>query len=346
MAAIGHLAPEVLLYFAATPEELYQVRMWLQPLAELDVPTAIVVRSHRVFEALCDVTLPMICTPFNGTIASLPLPQRVAGLFVTHSGNNLSLIRRPEVRSVFIGHGDSDKPDSVNPFARVYDEVWVAGSLGRQRYARAGIGVADSAVVEVGRPQVALATSRETQPPTIVYAPTWEGWGDDAHHSSLAHVGPALVERLAGRRDIQVRYRPHPLTGRRSSDLRAAHLRILQLIGQVPPDEPLADTLGASSGLVGDVSSVINEYLAYDRPYAVVDTRDLGRAGFVERFPSTVGGFVLPADLDGVDEFVAAVLGGADAHRTARRELLATALGDPATAQRRFAAAVDRLLSS
>jgi hypothetical protein len=90
---------------------------------------------------------------------------------------------------------------------------------------------------------------------------------------------------------------------------------------------------------------VVNEYLPYDRPYAVVDTRGLGRAEFVEQFPSTVGGFVLSPELDGLEEFLAAALGGADATRTVRRELLAEVLGDPATSQARFAAAVDRLLS-
>jgi HAMP domain-containing protein len=345
-AAVGVLAPRVLLYFDASPAELYQVRMWLEPLSRLEHQVALLVRSHEVFEALADVPLPTVCTPYNGTVASLPLPSRVAGLFVTHTGNNLSLLRRAEVRSVFVGHGDSDKPDSVNPFARVYDEVWVAGPLARRRYARAAVGVADSAVVEVGRPQQGLVASRPTDPPTVVYAPTWEGWGDDPHHSSLAQVGPTLVERLVAVPEIQVRYRPHPLTGRRSAELRAAHQRIVELVGQVPADESLADTFAASSGLVADVSSVVNEYLLYDRPYAVVDSRDVGRQAFVSGHPSSAGGFVLPPDLDGLEDFVSAVLGGSDASRTARRELVADALGDPATAQHRFAAAVDRTLDA
>jgi hypothetical protein len=318
--------------------------MWLRPLAELDHRVAVVLRSYQVFDALDDVTVPVICTPYNGTIASLPLPSRVAGLFVTHSGNNLSLIRRPEVRSVFIGHGDSDKPDSVNPFARVYDEVWVAGPLGRRRYEQAAVGVRDAAIVEIGRPPITVLQQAPAVPPTVVYAPTWEGWGDDPHHSSLPHVGVELVERLASLPDIQVRYRPHPLTGRRNRDVRAAHERILELVAVVPAEESLSDTFAASSGLIGDVSSVINEYLPYDRPYAVVDTRGVGTDAFHTRFPSTRGGFVLPIDLEGLDEFVAAVLGRADATRTIRRELVADALGDPATSQRRFANAVSRLL--
>jgi hypothetical protein len=344
--AIETLAPEVLLYFDATAEELYQVRMWLAPIERLDHRSMVVLRSHEVFDALTDVSLPVVCSPFNGTIASIPLPQRVVAMFVTHSGNNLSMLRRPEARSVFIGHGDSDKPDSVNPFARVYDEVWVAGPLGRRRYEQAGVGVPDEAIVEVGRPQVEVGPRRPPKQPTIVYAPTWEGWGDDPHHSSLAQVGPALVERLIEHPEIRVRYRPHPLTGRRDPALRAAHRRIQALVGQVPEDEPLAVTLAGASGVVGDVSSVISEFLAYDRPYAVLDTRGLGSSRFIERFPSAAAGFVVGPDLDRLDAFVAASVGGPDPTSTARGDLLEDALGDPATSQQRFAAAVSRLLDA
>lgn len=341
--AIDELAPEVVLYFAATVAELYQLRMWLEPVEQLGRPAAVVLRSHDVFDALGETSLPVICSPYNGTIASLPLPPRVAALFVTHSGNNLSMLRRPEVRSVFVGHGDSDKPDSVNPFARVYDQVWVAGPLGRRRYEREGIAIADAAIVEVGRPQL-TAGGRPPSTATILYAPTWEGWGDDPHHSSLALAGPALVERLAARTDIHVRYRPHPLTGRRDPALRAAHERILALVGRVPEDEPIDESFAQASGLIGDVSSVINDYLPWDRPYAVIDTRELGERVMVERFPSTAGGFVMSPELDLLDEFVNAALGGPDLTRTRRRELLTDVLGDPATAPARFAAAISRLL--
>jgi CDP-Glycerol:Poly(glycerophosphate) glycerophosphotransferase len=344
-AALERLAPRVVLYFAATPGELYQVRMWLEPIAALDQPAVIVVRSFELFEALGEVGLPVVCTPYNGVMASLALPDVVVAMFVTHSGNNLSMLRRPEARSVFVGHGDSDKPDSVNPFARVYDEVWVAGPLGRRRYETAGVGIADEAIVEVGRPQIAAPTGPPPRPPTIVYAPTWEGWGDDPHHSSLAQVGPALIAALASRSDLRVRYRPHPLTGNRDPALQVAHQRIIELVGRVPNDEPIAETFAGAGAVIGDVSSVINEFLPYDRPYAVVDTRDLGAAAFVARFPSTAGGFIIDADLRGLDEFVVAASGGPDPTAPARRTLLADALGDPATSQQRFAAAVAQLLS-
>ena len=65
------------------------------------------------------------------------------------------MLREPGTKHVFVGHGDSDKQASVNPYSKVYDEVWVAGLAGRERYARAGVGVLDRDIVEIGRPQLA-----------------------------------------------------------------------------------------------------------------------------------------------------------------------------------------------
>lgn len=341
--AVGRLDPQLVLYFAGSAEELYQVRMWFAPLERLGLRALVLVRSDEVMDRLESAPFPVICTPYNGLVAALPLPERVMTLFVTHSGNNLSMLRRPETVCVFVGHGESDKPDSANPYARVYDEVWVAGPLGRRRYAEAGVGVRDEAIREVGRPQFTPPSGPPTDPPVVVYAPTWEGWGDDEHHTSLPHAGVALVDALLRQPRVTVRYRPHPLTGRRDPAVRRAHEAILARVGQVPAGEPIEVTMAGAAGLVADVSSVIGEYLSYDRPYAVVDTRGLGRRASSQRFPSTAGGFLLAPDLTGLEPFLTAAAGGRDVTRRRRRELIADALGDLATAQQRFAAEVDRL---
>ncbi len=400
--AVERLRPEVVVYFAATAEETYQPEMWLEPVERLGRPAAVIVRDHRVLHRLADTDLPVVCTPYNGTLANLPLPASVVTLFVTHSGNNLAMLRRREVRSVFVGHGDSDKPDSVNPFARVYEQVWVAGPLGRRRYDEAGVGVRPEAVVEIGRPQL-RSTGHAPQVPTLLYAPTWEGWGDDPHHSSLPHVGPDLVRDLLGRRDLRVLYRPHPLTGRRDPRLRRAHGEILRLLraagavgvrlpastrdrnradllddavrtGRDPrrpargtrealaaaawaaadpdmhrivePDGPdLASCFAETSVLVADVSSVASDFLVVDRPYAVADTRGLGAAALARQFPAARGAVVLGPDLAGLDDLCEIAVGARpDPTARARRALARAALGDPATAQQRFAAAVDGLL--
>jgi hypothetical protein len=153
----------------------------------------------------------------------------------------------------------------------------------------------------------------------------------------------ALVDALLAAPGVTVRYRPHPLTGRRDPAIRRAHEAIVQRVGMVAADEPIGRTMAGASAMVADVSSVIGEYLAYDRPYAVVDTRGLGRRGYSRQFPSTTGAFLIGPDLSGLDAFVTAATGGRDATAARRRTLIADAIGDPATSQDRFAAEVARL---
>ncbi|MFG2471009.1 hypothetical protein ACGFXB_36900 [Streptomyces canus] len=44
---------------------------------------------------------------------------------------------------------------SSNRVSKVYDEIWVAGRAGRDRYRRVRHAISDNAIVEVGRPQLA-----------------------------------------------------------------------------------------------------------------------------------------------------------------------------------------------
>jgi hypothetical protein len=391
-SAVAALAPEVVLYFASAPAEVYQVDMWLEPVERLHRPALVVMRDPDALVRLAPTSLPVVCTPYRGVIASLPLPETVVGLFVSHSGDNVPMLRRREIRSAFVGHGDSDKADSVNPVATVYDQVWVAGPLGARRYAEAGVVLPASALVEVGRPQAGPSPSLPAVT-TVLYAPTWEGWGDDPHHTKLAQVGPALVRALLAAGDIRVLYRPHPLSGQRDPALRRAHGEIVDLLHaagartsaqrvgvgagkadpldvalSVPPTSPgraeqwnpadpathwvltggfpdLGACFAAASALIGDVSSVIGDFLVMDRPYGVPDTRGMGPEAFVARFPSTAGGVVIGPQLQALDTLVEAARGGADPTAAARRRLGRDALGDPTTSSARFAAAVEALRS-
>jgi hypothetical protein len=309
---------------------------------------------------------------------------------------------------VFIGHGDSDKGASANPFARAYHEIWVAGPAGRDRYAAAGVDLPDSAFVEVGRPQLRELRRRPEadQRPTVLYAPTWEGWGEDEYHSSLPHLGPQLIRALLTRGDVRVMYRPHPRTGHRDPATRAAHLEILRLLalaGARAPDdtgvEPPPAAGGGPSGdlleliaapstgwsrlehdaavlrwtdafwaahpghrilttplpdlhacfevadaLIADISSVPNDFLAADRPYAIVNCTGMSAEEFLARSATARGGFVLEPDLAALDALVHAASGAPDrtavARKQARDYLLGPRTADPAA---RFRQELERI---
>jgi hypothetical protein len=407
------LAPEVVVYFGNTAGWRYQVEMWLETLERVDQPVVVIVRDREVLRVLAPTSLPIVCVPGAATMMGLDLPSVRVALYVGNAGNNVNMLRRPGVRSVFIGHGDSDKGASFNPFSRVYDEIWVAGPAGRARYAEADVRIAPDECVEVGRPQLRDLPREPDQVPrlTVLYAPTWEGWGEDPFHTSLLELGPELVRVLLQRPDVRVMYRPHPRTGHRDPAVRRAHHEIVRLLGaagacapgSVPDAIGPAPSAAARSGrdlldavlrsptgpwsrtaynaavadwtarfwaatpghrvltppapdlyacfcvtdvLIADVSSVTTDFLATDRPYAVVNVTGEPEPEFRQRIPSSAGGFVLNPDLAALGDLLAAGAGGPDptsaARAQARQYLLGPRTADPTQT---FRVELKRLLS-
>jgi hypothetical protein len=225
--------PEVVLYFSGSLDSTYQVNMWLSTLERMHRRSLIIMRERALVPLLGRTSIPVVCLPSGVDMMNFELPTVRVGLFVSNVGKNIHLLRVPGIKHVFIGHGDSDKEASFNPFSKVYDEVWVAGRAGRDRYLRAGVGVEDDDIVEVGRPQLASIATRPAAGPmrTVLYAPTWEGWTDDLQHSSLADMGPAIVRALLDRSpEIRVLYKPHPLTGTRDPRAARAHRQIVSML--------------------------------------------------------------------------------------------------------------------
>ncbi|GAA1761376.1 hypothetical protein GCM10009681_35670 [Luedemannella helvata] len=226
--------PEVILYFSMGPgaNTTYQVDTWLDTLAGLDRRTMILVRERPNVMRIGATALPIVCVPGGPDVMDLDLPDLRVVLYPGNAGKNIHMLRRNGVRHVFIAHGDSDKSASTNPFTRAYDEVWVAGPAGRDRYRDAGGAVRDESIVEVGRPQVdAVHTGQPAGPFTVLYAPTWEGWADDLAVSSLVAMGPDIVRALlALDPEVRVIYKPHPLTGYLDPAARRAHQAIVGLL--------------------------------------------------------------------------------------------------------------------
>jgi hypothetical protein len=170
-------------------------------------------------------------------VMNFSLPSVRVALFPANTAKNLHLLRVPGIGHVFINHGDSDKTASFNPYTKVYDEVWVAGKAGRDRYLRAQIGVRDEDIVEVGRPQLTGIRPAGDGPAdgvfTVLYAPTWEGWLADECQTSLIAMGPAIIKALIAHEPrLRVIYKPHPFTGTRDPRAAQAHRQVVALIEQ------------------------------------------------------------------------------------------------------------------
>ncbi|ELS53172.1 hypothetical protein [Streptomyces viridochromogenes] len=234
---LAEYRPETVLYFSGSKDSAYQVNMWLETMENLDSKPLIILRERVILNNLAPTTVPVICVPGGVHLMNMDLSNVRVALYAANVGKNIHLLRVPTMKHVFIGHGDSDKLASVNPYSKVYDEVWTAGRAGRDRYAIADVGVRDEDIVEVGRPQLAPIQSRQDVPegriPTVLYAPTWEGWDGNPGNTSIVLAGENIVNRLiTADPPVRVLYKPHPFTGTVSKEAGAAHKRITALVEQ------------------------------------------------------------------------------------------------------------------
>ncbi len=360
--------PEVALYFAGPAKDVYQANMWLAPTEALERPAVVLMRSSEAFQALADTRLPVICVPSGVDFMNLDYGSVRVALYTANVGANIHMLREPGMKHVFVGHGDSDKQASVNPYSKVYDEVWVAGTAGRERYARAAVGVRDDDIVEVGRPQLAgvhtFGAESVERPFTVLYAPTWEGWlDDDPYHTSLVLMGERIVKGLLESRPaVRLIYKPHPLTGSRSKEARAVHERIVARIRAAGGDPDatsldgtrhlvvtgrtpaLFDCFNQTDLLVSDVSSVVSDFVQSQRPYVVANPSGLPEDEFRREYPTSRAAYLLSRDCGELEKILALTRAGDDPMTEARRELKTYLLGpDEPNPMERFRAEVARL---
>lgn len=361
--AVLALGPTVLLYFSGGVRSVYQVNMWLETMEQLERPVLVLLRERRYLSRLSETTTPVLCLPFAADLMNFQMPSARVGLYVANVGKNIHLLRVPTIKSAFIGHGDSDKTASFNPYSKVYDEVWVAGEAGRQRYLRAQVGVRSDQIVAVGRPQLdGIAQARPTasdaplasgdRPFTVLYAPTWEGWTEDPFSSSLVLAGRQIVSTLLATPGIRVIYKPHPLTGTVQSAARQANADVIALIEAAGPAHvnvldltPLYDCFNDSDALISDISSVVSDYLKSEKPYFVTNLADEPAETFREQNASAGAAYLIGPEIAGLTEGLAAAR-TSDPMRERRHEVSAYLLGDPdVDSLSRFRAAVDALVA-
>lgn len=432
---LGEYRPETVLYFSGSKDSAYQVNMWLETMEQLESRPLIILRERVILQNLAPTTVPVICVPGGVHLMNMDLSSVRVALYAANVGKNIHMLRVPTMKHVFIGHGDSDKLASVNPFSKVYDEVWTAGRAGRDRYAIADVGVRDDDIAEVGRPQLApIQPGRgvpEGRVPTVLYAPTWEGWDDNPGNTSILLAGENIVKKLlAADRPVRVLYKPHPFTGTRSAKAGATHARITALIEKATAEraadprhqadaadrekakdelvrvearlaqlsgggaekgdeaettrdglvdvagheetarlraewndaywrsigtwehrvitgaEPrLYDCFNVSDAMVSDISSVVSDFIASGKPYAVTDSAELGVEEFKRQNTAVRAAVILSNSARELDELLAAVRDTeADTLAAERQELKRYLLGpDQPTSIEQFNTAVRNL---
>ncbi|MGW2632073.1 hypothetical protein ACWC2K_22425 [Streptomyces chattanoogensis] len=231
---LAEYRPTVGMYFSGGASSAYQANMWLSTLADLDGNPIIVLRERFMVQKIEATDIPIVCIPKVANLMRLEHSALKVLLHPANSGKTSQILRIPSIKHAFINHGESDKLSSCNPYAKAYDEVWVAGPAARDRYQLADIGVEDKDVVEVGRPQLSPIRPYQGAPKgrltTVLYAPTWEGWDGNPGNTSVILAGENIVRELLADDSVRLLYKPHPMTGSVDPRAKAANARIQAMI--------------------------------------------------------------------------------------------------------------------
>lgn len=231
---LAKYGPTVAMYFSGGTTSAYQANMWLSTLSAIDEKPLIVLRERFMVQKIEATDVPIICFPKVTTMFSLENSTLRMMLHPANAAKTSQVLRIPTIKHAFINHGESDKLSSCNPYAKAYDEVWVAGPAARERYALAEVGVEDKDIVEVGRPQLAPIRPYSGAPTgtytTVLYAPTWEGWDGNPGNTSVVLAGENIVRELLADDHVRLLYKPHPMTGSVDPRAGAANERIMAMI--------------------------------------------------------------------------------------------------------------------
>ncbi len=338
---LADLDTEVVVYFTGDADATYQLDQWLPVFDQLDPRPLLVLREVVHLQQMRPSRLPVLLARRHADVEQVLDADPAVALYVGNAGRNIHLWRYGRIRHVFLNHGDSDKVSSANPVVKVYDELYVAGQVAVERYAAAGIALPEDRFTIVGRPQLdALLTDRRRTgdgPPTLLYAPTWEGYFAAADYSSVATMGVELVRHILARYpQLRLVFKPHPLSGFVRRDAARATAEITRLVRDagaphvVAADHPELDVLAwfdRSDVLLADISAVVTDFLQTDKPYLVTNPRGLERATFDQRFPSHRAAYVVGPELEDLTDHLDAAFGD-DPLAQARAVMKRAVLGD------------------
>ncbi len=354
----------IAVYFADSSVNMYQIRQWYAPLAELAKtwPVAIISRSPgTALKLLAEAPVPTMYLRQVVDLEAFIADQEPHIVFyVNQNARNFQMMRYGRMWHVFINHGESDKMYMTTNQFKAYDYAFVAGQAALDRLRRKlwDFDVTRRAI-PIGRPQADHFAGALPYTPderiVVLYAPTWEGDRLAAAYGSIASHGVATVTALLATGRHRVIYRPHPRSGVVDPDYKAANEAIIAAIAAANRREPEAHhvfddgpTLGwqlvAADIAICDISAMVYDRLATGKPLLV--TRPVSPEAEVD-----LDGYLGDADwltahgASGVVELIAAALGSEES-RQRLEHWVTHHFGDtsPGRATARFHAAVSQLM--
>jgi hypothetical protein len=279
----------IAVYFADTRVNMYQIRQWYAPLAELAKtwPVAIIARAPSAGLLLVEESpVPVVYLRKVVELEDFIAQQNLHVVFyVNQNSKNFQMFRYGRMWHVFINHGESDKMYMTTNQFKAYDYSLVAGEAARDRLRRKIWDFdVENRTIMIGRPQADHLTGALPFTPddraVVLYSPTWEGDREAAAYGSVRTHGVALTAALLASGAHRLVYRPHPRTGVLDPGTKRANETIIAAIKAANAKDPSAQhvyddgpelgwQLGVADVAITDVSAMVYDRLATGRPLIV-----------------------------------------------------------------------------
>lgn len=337
------LQPAFMVYWDAPKNSQYQLAMWIPHLRGLGLPFFVLVRNSESFEqavSVCD-GVPVVHGRTMADLDRYCVPSLRAVFYVNNAARNSHFVRYSHLEHVQLLHGDSDKASSFNPVTRMFDKIFVAGQAGIDRYISHGIDIPRDRFEIVGRPQVSGIIrpsdgASGTSGRTLLYAPTWRGYHDDASYSSLGSARDIIAAAL--QRGCHVIFRPHPYAYKDpefARIIRSVHQMLREdqqasdrrhiFADAAEKQMSITECFNLSDLMVTDISSVVVDYLYSEKPLILM--RPVSSESFVHEFPVAKAAYVVDGSVEQLDAAFAKIEAG-DPLAPVRAEKRAYYLGD------------------
>jgi hypothetical protein len=355
---------KIAVYYADGDVNLYQVRQWYKPLAELAKTWPVVIMSRSITGAeplLRESPVPVAYLKTVVDMEEFLASQDIRiVLYVNQNMRNFQMMRYGQRWHVFINHGESDKMYMTTNQFKAYDYALVAGDAALARLGRVLWDYdLDKRAIKIGRPQADHYSGKLPFTPderrVVLYAPTWEGDRPAAAYGSIVSHGEALVSALLADARYRVIYRPHPRSGAVSREYGEANHRIIAALRAANAADPTAHhvfddgpelgwQLAIADMAIVDISAMVYDRLASGKPLLV--TRPVNPDAEIDE-----GGYLSDADwLEASDAASVAALIDTMSHDEAAaarlRKWVEHYFGDTTqgAATRRFHEAIDFLM--
>ena len=280
---------KIAVYFADTRVNLYQMRQWYAPLAELAKtwPVAIITRTPSATLSLWDEA--PVPTVYLRTVVELEefLGEQPINIvfYVNQNAKNFQMFRYGHMWHVFINHGESDKMYMTTNQFKAYDYSFIAGDAAKSRLGdKLWLFDLESKTRSIGRPQADHFAGPLPYEPddriVVLYAPTWEGDRGSAAYGSVASHGVALSEAVLASPRHRLIYRPHPRSGVVDKAYGIANKDIIAAIAKANAADPTAHhvfddgpqvgwQIAAADVAITDISAMVYDRLATGKPLIV-----------------------------------------------------------------------------